>query len=811
MSAPIWQTPAGFLGTLTERQSASVPLQATGTDIKYTLISGSLPVGLKLNSTSGLISGTPTSVPVDTLETFVVRAQNTDGLRDRTFSFNIVGPSEPSWSTLSGLLPVGLNGELFAFNKSYVDFNFRAETDILASGNRLKYYIEQNEGTLPPGLRLSDTGRIYGFVDDILKLDVNASLNGGYDDERYDGYPYDHSILNNQVVEAARPVSINKLYEFFVTVTDGISSSKRKFAIEIVDPDSFRTDNTLASIDDINIDASAGYLLAPLWQGPYGDFLPPVANLGIIRASRNQVITLREYDPYPFVGPIVWDWSTSVNPEIKLFTDSVFNQIGRPTANLQFQSSLSFKDAKIFPVKGMKIRLNEYLSGFDNTVYTITGVIKTGNNKGILNLDRPLTRTVPDSQMIYVGSASQKPPGLQLDTATGEIYGFVPYQPAYSTTYRFTVKIIKTDSQTQTQASTSKIFTLTVKGDITSYIQFTSPSILGTLKPGEISELQINAVNVNSDYALQYTLIGGLLPKGLTLNNDGSIQGRIEYNSQTRIDFDYNIPETFQSFTLDGGSTTIDKKYTFAVRASDVYKLSAVDQDFTIAVNEDSLKQYTRIYVKPFMAKEKRDSYASFINDPVIFDPNLLYRPEDPEFGLQPNIKMLLETGIEKVSIEKYVDAMSQFFRRKRFYFGDVKVIKAKNNLFQDVYELVYVDIIDNQMKNSSTPIYSDSVGNMQIRLQTIMLDSTTYISVDEQLRPKYMRTEQLDTGIPVGFIKAVPLCYVKPGSSDKILSRIKTSGFDFKEYDFDTDRIIVETPLEENENGWLFYPTDRQ
>jgi hypothetical protein len=79
---------------------------------------------------------------------------------------------------------------------------------------------------------------------------------------------------------------------------------------------------------------------------------------------------------------------------------------------------------------------------------------------------------------------------------------------------------------------------------------------------------------------------------------------------------------------------------------------------------------------------------------------------------------------------------------------------------------------------------------------------------VNEDLQPKYMTTLQENTGVPLGFIKAVPICYVLPGNSSKMLSRIRDSGFDFKQFDFDTDRIIIETPAETTQNGWIYYPT---
>lgn len=809
MPSPSWVTPAGFLGTLTERITTSTAIYATGENVTYNLIAGSLPSGLYLSSDTGVIQGTPVSVFTDQTSEFVVRAENDEGLSDRTFEISISGPSEPVWATSQGPLPTGLNGEFYTFNKAYVDFQLRAETDILAPGNTLKYYIGDNQGNLPPGLSLSSSGRIYGFVTDSLNLDWQASISGGYDTERFDAYPYDHSASTSTVVDLYKPVSINKIYQFFVTVTDGIKSSKRLFSIEVIDPNSLRADNTFVDVDTIDYDTSVGYLLAPIWISPYGEFLPPVANLGTVRASRNQVITLYDYDPYPFIGPVSWDWSTTVNPEIKLVTDSKFDISGKPSVNKAGDTRVYFKEAKIMPVKGMKLRLDEHIEGYDNTTYTITGVIPTSISSGYINLDKPIVpntvtrdRNMPDSIGIYVGTPSIHPPGMNLDSETGELYGALPYQPAYSITYRFTVKVIKTDYQTGLKTSSNQIFLLTVKGDIESYIQFESDSSLGTLMPGQISELSVVAKNINSNFNITYNLVSGQLPPGLTLNQDGTIQGKIEYNQNTI--FDSGI------LTLDNGSTSIDKNWYFTVRASDVYRLSAIEKTFSIEVLQDSDKQYTRIYVKPFLSPSKRDYFRDFITDDITFDSKILYRPDDPEFGRQLSIKMVIETGIEKTPIDDIISAMQTYFYRKRFYFGEVKSITARDADGNDVYELVYVEIIDNQMTNNVGPDYAVSVLTMQNSLEGIEIDPNTPVSVDERLQPRFMSTLQSD-GVPLGFIKAVPICYVLPGNSDLILSRIKSSNFDFKMIDFDTDRIIVENPLENDENGWLFYPTDRR
>jgi hypothetical protein len=120
MTRPIWITPAGFLSTATELISTSTTLSATGTNISYSLISGGLPVGLSL-STTGTISGTPREVIKTTRSKFVVRAANTGGVADRTFSMDTEGPTNPIWSTGPGYLPIGYAGQGYALNYQYVE------------------------------------------------------------------------------------------------------------------------------------------------------------------------------------------------------------------------------------------------------------------------------------------------------------------------------------------------------------------------------------------------------------------------------------------------------------------------------------------------------------------------------------------------------------------------------------------------------------------------------------------------------------------------------------------------------------------
>lgn len=96
--APTWTTTAGTLGTFAQGSAISVTVAATGdSTIAYSVASGSLPTGLSLNSSSGVISGTESgSDSADTTYNFTLRATDAESqTADRAFSITIsVGISE---------------------------------------------------------------------------------------------------------------------------------------------------------------------------------------------------------------------------------------------------------------------------------------------------------------------------------------------------------------------------------------------------------------------------------------------------------------------------------------------------------------------------------------------------------------------------------------------------------------------------------------------------------------------------------------------------------------------------------------------
>ena len=106
----VWNTPAGRIDILQERVYTEIPLNASttqpSTSIEYSLISGSLPRGMRLSNT-GVIKGSPVEEFKYTSFRFVIRADDGLDVIDRTFSIDIDGYDEPYWVTREGFLNVG--------------------------------------------------------------------------------------------------------------------------------------------------------------------------------------------------------------------------------------------------------------------------------------------------------------------------------------------------------------------------------------------------------------------------------------------------------------------------------------------------------------------------------------------------------------------------------------------------------------------------------------------------------------------------------------------------------------------------------
>ncbi len=129
-ASPAWQT-ASSLGD--QYDGVLLNLSVIATDaVTYTLVSGSLPPGLSLNSNTGVISGTITGVANDTVYTFTITAVDAQ-LQDspRVFTINVT-VSDPYFK-LTTLLLTGNSGNTVVTDSSTNNFPITVVGDSRAS------------------------------------------------------------------------------------------------------------------------------------------------------------------------------------------------------------------------------------------------------------------------------------------------------------------------------------------------------------------------------------------------------------------------------------------------------------------------------------------------------------------------------------------------------------------------------------------------------------------------------------------------------------------------------------------------------
>jgi hypothetical protein len=143
-AAPPTLTSVSPLPPATVNQAYSYTFTATGaTPMTWSVISGTLPAGLSLNSTSGVLSGTAT---VAGTSTFTVQASDSSGSASGQYSLTVNGTA-PTIKSQSPL-PAGTTGTAYSYQ-------------FTASGSTPMTWTVIG-GTLPGGLTLSSSGLLSG-------------------------------------------------------------------------------------------------------------------------------------------------------------------------------------------------------------------------------------------------------------------------------------------------------------------------------------------------------------------------------------------------------------------------------------------------------------------------------------------------------------------------------------------------------------------------------------------------------------------------------------------------------------------------
>lgn len=464
-----WITPAGSIGQYTQQQPLSFTFQAAptlGGEIVYELGSSTpLPVGLSLDRNTGVLSGSPAYVSVNTVTNFEISATEvTSGGRftnPRIFSITV---STLVWQTPSG--SIGIFGE-----KTPLIYQFTATP---SQSTNTVVYTKLN-GQFPVGLSeplvLSSGGLLTGIPAEtnqaetstftIRATEFQGSTVVGFRDRTF-------SITVDLGITA--PTFTTPQGALF-TINDSTWTS---YQLEYTDPDSNPFVIITVALGELppglEISLSGnirGYATPPVDSGgnpitaTYNFTLQIRSDSGLGLASYSITVVNQELLS-GFVGraPALFNTRppTLVIPENDPFRSYYLdsNSLGEYSQDNQF----------IFKFIGYDF------DGENDLIYEVNGL----ESIGIVN-----------------------------NSTTGWQSGTLPTIGPSIETYNFTVRVFKSSNPTLT--SDTFLFSLTVIGDINTRIEWVTEPDLGVINNGAISDIAISAQS-DQLVTLNYRIVG---------------------------------------------------------------------------------------------------------------------------------------------------------------------------------------------------------------------------------------------------------------------------------------------------------------
>ena len=902
----------------------------------YSVISGDLPGGMYVNRSTGEIRGIPSiqsTVAQSLSYAFTVRATNPNGVvADRSFSLvvsNASGPeifpkpdligawfdgnyldytfysinnnssAQETWSLLKGDLPPGTtlspNGRL----SGYVSLIAANSVDLGYEANAID--------TLSFDILPKSRDKYYNFIVQVTDgakyntLNVRALIvsKGSYTADNF------ITIVNNTFITVDadnkyRPIIINTPQASTVTTLgnsqqriDTITTvydyptlvSGDTFAYKMIayDPEeeliSWTVDEfEFSGMDEVDAAQRANVIIGNGTVGPYTLSLSPASASAIsVRINGQLLIPIDDY---------------SVSGANVTFSYYSISNISRVS------NVVTITTASHIYVANSVIRVASVTDSTFNGTFTVSSVTPTtityaqnrsdaSDSSGTVSTYAPSITDEIEIYYIVTGSApigtgfdtilfdqgiEGLPAGVSIDETTGWLYGELPSQVEDEKIYNLRIKAYRTLAPTY--ISDPVIFTFKVKRTLNEEISWVTPSNLGTINNGSISELAIAAEHTLGK-ELEYKLVYNpykRIPQGLKLlptgrfigrvtfryfSLDGSV-GRINLLSTTGINVGMNVQGvgiasgcevtaiiddnqievrpaiyvsqgtvlTFSdvntttiastnsnaiSTAIDGGSTTFDQDCYFTVKAESYDGSISSEKNFVVRIDPRNLAPYENLWLKALPSKEQRLAYKDLIEDQNLFPTSVLYRPDDPYFGVRKNLRIQFLSGLSPAQINAYTTAIERNHYTKTINFGDIKTARAIDTNGNIVYEIVYVDAVDTQTYTTAGPplstvlsitnnylngtteyntIYPNSFTNMQYRIDN------TIGYTNRGALPTWMTSVQ-ENGQVLGTIKAIILAYVQPGAGKLVQYRLKnTPKFPAGNFSFVADRYQWENYL---------------
>jgi hypothetical protein len=445
------------------------------------------------------------------------------------------------------------------------------------------------------------------------------------------------------------------------------------------------------------------------------------------------------------------------------------------------------------------------------------------------------------------------PGSLQLNAQSGWVTGFLPTQTANETIYDFEIQVYKRD---YTSYISSKLLTITVYGDLYNTVDWLTPSYLGTINNGDVSDLILSAISSKGKQVYYYYTPGTYINmvQGLRLQPDGLISGRV----------------SFELFGLDAGTTTFDgdiitgdpdttfdHTFEFSVTAQTYDQSTSATRRFSILVRSRNIRPYENLYLQAQLNSLQRLEFRDVMQNTTVFPQDLIYRSTDPWYGIADSVRTLFLPGLSPSTLADYAQALATNHFTKRLLFTDVKSAVARADGIYDVidnasgltvgtynvytrlfvplnfelgytviansipsgttigdqsvkYEVVYAEIKD-ENTNDLGQGPADTI-NLAGEIRNAYLDNgnsyviatpNAFTNMDNVIiqnigyqnkgaLPDWMSSIQ-PNGIQLGFTRAVVLAYIKPGYGQTVAWRFNELGYNLNEINFTVDQYYLD------------------
>jgi len=650
-------------------------------------------------------------------------------------------------------------------------------------------------GELPPGLTLSTTGLLSGYIEPAINVDEQA----GYDLTPASTLPFDFVVS-----------AISKNYQFTLEVSDGKSSTLKTFTIYVYNRSDNTADTTTITADNTFVTADEGTDRNPFLVNPFP------SNLGSVRADNYFAYQFRgnDYDTVGLTYTITVNEGIGLPPGLVLdattgwYYGYIPNQ-GLTEITYSFNIQVSQTDNPTITSQLYPFTLT--VTGVsDDEVSWITpadlGAIENGDTS-LLKIEATNVGGRELSYRLQSGGFNQLPQGLTL-LESGEIagrctfntfsvdLGFTTFdksqsvvsgiqETTFDSTFVFTVNAYAKDPN-QILYSVAGI---DVINGGTGYSSVTPPTIEFSLPVGATAAVAVAGIP---------EITGGAITDIPLVNGGAS----------------YTQPAVVTVSQGFGGTGAVLEARMSSTGTRDVI---SVFKTFTLRLVRAYNYPYQNLFCVAMPPPNDRVILNELLNDQTIFVPEYIYRPDDANFGVSTQVQYEHAYGLAPDTIDSYVSSLYLNHYWKNLVLGSIETAQALDASGNVIYEVVYSKIIDNlvnaagdsvaKIVNLPYPIIDPADGsstltqvypNSLVDMRNQVIDVVGQISTK---LPLWMTSKQTN-GSVLGFTPSWVICYTNPGRSKQIAYYIQEYfGQQLNIIDFKIDRYVLDRTLSKNWN----------